>query len=608
MYNNLLIFLSAIFLFALDTVPARPLFSTWVSLPLLIAGLVLFDLLCRALVDRSTTRSPSGYFRAEKQSQILALVFYAAALHLCDVKYYLNMIPGSASLPALVSMIGLLFFFVFLALIWERTRPHYNQLFDSHHSRSSFILSNIQTNLPTVLPWLVLTLIYDLTLILPWPYIQQLQESTWGNILFYGLFLLFILLFLPPIVRRLWHCTPLPEGVLNDQLTAFCAKQNFSARLYYWPLMEGKMITAGVMGIVPGLRYILITPALTESLTLKELEAVLAHEIGHVKHRHMLFYLMLIAGFSLLIGLAAEPMTYLLLSRDLFYTLMAQTHVSLESLLTLFAILPLFILMLLYFRFCFGYFIRNFERQADLHVFAATGSSQDLIAAFEKIGMITGKRDEPSWHHFGIGQRIDYLLRCEQDRGLIGHHDRKVRFSLLTYVLIVAGILGLTQQIPVDKLSQQYEEKYIEVMLQEKIRQEPDKALWLRLAGDLLQHQKMEQKALDAYEQALELEPGNAALMNNLAWLLLTAENTELRDPHRALSLARSAVTRSPQGFIFDTLATAYWANSLPAEAVKMEQRAIQADPANAGYYRKQVARFLSSTYLDELTDKGDKP
>jgi len=42
-------------------------------------------------------------------------------------------------------------------------------------------------------------------------------------------------------------------------------------------------------------------------------------------------------------------------------------------------------LMVLYFRFLFGYFIRNFERQADLHVFKAIGNSQSIISAFEKL-------------------------------------------------------------------------------------------------------------------------------------------------------------------------------------------------------------------------------
>ena len=35
---------------------------------------------------------------------------------------------------------------------------------------------------------------------------------------------------------------------------------------------------------------------------------------------------------------------------------------------------PVLLLMLVYFRFVFGYFIRNFERQADAYVFRAVGT------------------------------------------------------------------------------------------------------------------------------------------------------------------------------------------------------------------------------------------
>ena len=101
--------------------------------------------------------------------------------------------------------------------------------------------------------------------------------------------------------------------------------------------------------------------------------------------------------------------------------------------------------------------------------------------------------------------------------------------------------LSVWAQISVEGLARQYEEKYIETVLWQKVQQEPDKALWLQMAGDLMQHKKMEQKALDAYEQAMTFAPVSPDLMNNLAWLLLTSEDLGLRDPQRALTLASSA-------------------------------------------------------------------
>ena len=194
----------------------------------------------------------------------------------------------------------------------EGGQANYQRVFGRTYSTGTFIVSNIKVNLPIVLPWVLLSLCYDLVALLPWSALQGLLFSAWGDFLFYVLFLLFVLLVFPPLVRRLWGCTRMPAGPLRDQLTAFCASQNFSTELYLWPLFEGRALTAGVMGVVPGLRYVLITPGLIEALTLEELEAVMAHEIGHVRKKHLLFYLVLIAGFSLVVGLYTEPLTFFL--------------------------------------------------------------------------------------------------------------------------------------------------------------------------------------------------------------------------------------------------------------------------------------------------------
>jgi tetratricopeptide (TPR) repeat protein len=337
-------------------------------------------------------------------------------------------------------------------------------------------------------------------------------------------------------------------------------------------------------------------------MSLAELEAVMAHEIGHVKKGHLLLYVLLIGGFSVLTAVLAEPLVYLLLSREFFYSVMAKGQVSPDTVLTLAGAVPLLIAMIIYFRYIFGYFIRNFERQADLHVFSVLGSSHALISAFEKIAALSGDiRDKPSWHHFGLGERIACLEKSEKDPENIGRHNRKVRYSLIGYVVILATLVGLVQLIPTAQLARQYEESFAEVVLLEKARQEPEKALWKRLLGDLMVSRQLEAKAFEAYEQALALEPANPEIMNNLAWLLLTSVDPSLRDPGRALTLARSAVIIQPRGYIFDTLATAYWANDLVEEAVASERQAIIADPGQRKYYQAQIERFIRHNYQETL-------
>jgi tetratricopeptide (TPR) repeat protein len=241
--------------------------------------------------------------------------------------------------------------------------------------------------------------------------------------------------------------------------------------------------------------------------------------------------------------------------------------------------------------------MRNFERQADLHVFETMGDSGPLISSFEKLGMLTGKRDAPSWHHFGIGQRIDFLKKCETNRGLIKRHDRKVFISLLLYVLVFTSSAAILQNMPTDLYESGAEDRFAEAVLQQKIRQEPTNALWYRLFGDLQQELKKDGEALGAYSKALSLEPFHPEIMNNYAWLLLITEVKELRNPVKALSLALAAANRHPTGYILDTLATAYWANGNIKEAVATEKQAIAKDPSQQSYYLQQIEKFLNTHY-----------
>ncbi len=602
MYTNLLLFLVAIFLFSIDRVPSAPLLPGWQALLLFLVLLVGYARLAGKLFGRSRASRSAGYFQTEKQLSILALVFFGLSLYLCDAKYYLSLLSFGNTTPALVNLAGLMLFVIFLAIMWRAGRNKYELIFGRKQSTPAFILSNIKANLPIVLPWAMLSVLYDIVALLPFPGLQKVIASEWGDLLLFGFFLFFVLIFFPPLVRRLWGCKKLPEGALKRHLDAFCAKQNFSADYYLWPLFEGQMLTAAVMGILPGLRYILLTPALIETMSLGEIEAIMAHEIGHVKKFHLVLYVFLITGFSLLVGMLAEPFIYMFLSLHSLNTLITWSGISAETAVTLVGSVPLLIFMLVYFRFIFGYFIRNFERQADLFSFATMGNGQPLVSAFEKISALSGNiRDQHNWHHFGIGERIDCLEHAQKDPELVRRHDKKIRYSLIAYVAILLLTVGLVRQIPTEVLAQRYQENFAESVLQQKIKQEPDRALWQRLIGDLMLTRKMEEKALAAYEKAYSLDPANPEIMNNFAWLLLTSENLKLRDPSKALTLARAAATLQPKGHVLDTLATAYWANGLVDAAVSTEKEAAAQDASQMRFYLARIIRFTSQTYQESV-------
>lgn len=528
----------------------------------------------------------------------MALLLFGGLIYVLDIKTYLGFLSFRELFPSLVNVVGVLLFFLYFSLIWLAARPAYQRVFGREYSSWQFVSTNFKSNLPIILPWLLLSLVYDCMALLPFGWTDTIVATVWGDLLFFIFFLLTVMFFFPPLVRRLWGCKRLPEGALRESLKEFCQKQNFSAEFYLWPLFEGRVLTAGVMGFVPGIRYILLTPAIIESMTKEELEAVMAHEIGHVKRYHLFLYVFLIAGFSIFMGFLIEPALRVLFSFSFLIDFMVEKNITPEEMFTYIGTFSLLFFLIIYFRFIFGYFIRNFERQADAYVFTAIGSATSLISAFERLAFLSGDiRDKPSWHHFGIGERVDYLEGCEEDPERIKKQDKKVRISLLGYVAVLLLTVLLIGKFPTETYIEEYKEKYTEAYLVDKIENGSDDFQILQLAGDFMLFKGDESAAIDAYEMALDLKEDQPEILNNLAWLLLTSKEPSLRNPIRALRLARDAATIAPKGFILDTLATAYWANGFVEEALATEAQAIFVDESRKQLYLEQAEKFRTSTY-----------
>ncbi|MDP3481346.1 MAG: peptidase M48 Ste24p, partial [Desulfoprunum sp.] len=245
-YTNLLIFLVAIFLFSMNTVAETPILPGWAALIAFLLLLAGFDRIARHYFRHPEACTSAGYFKAEKKLTIVALVFFLTTLYLCDAKYYLAVLSFGNRLPAFVNVSGLSLFLLYLALMWRVGRSNYRRVFGRNYSAVAFIVVNIKANLPIVLPWVVLSLLNDLATLIPSPALHRLLASEWGDLAFFVLFLFFVLLLFPPLVRRLWDCRELPEGALKRHLTSFCEKQGFTAGFYLWPLFEGQALTAGV--------------------------------------------------------------------------------------------------------------------------------------------------------------------------------------------------------------------------------------------------------------------------------------------------------------------------------------------------------------------------
>lgn len=596
-YNNIIYLLVVILLFSTGSTPHAPHFPPPLGLLIFLAKAGVFWQGIRFFFARQRVRRSSNYFSAEQRGSILAILFTAIDIYLLDCQYYFALLPFSRSLPSLGNLAGVALFFSYLSLVWIAAAPRYYDVFGRYYSRLSFIFHNARINLPIILPWVLLSLLSDLLQLLPFPWLTRFLASSWGETAVLLSFFIVLSLIFPVIITRLWKCTPLPLGETRRRIETFCQQQNLHyADILSWPLFEGQVLTAGVLGLTRRFRYLLVTPALLSAMTPEEIEAVMAHEIGHVKKHHLQLYLFLFIGFGMLAQVSTYPVLSILLNSDLFHRVIDLTSREPGTALAYATTLPMLLFMVLYFRFLFGFFMRNFERQADLHVFEAMGDAKPLMTVLEKIAILSGNiRDVPSWHHFSIGQRVDFLDRCRRTTRCITTHNRKVYGALLLYLAVFCAAGFLLWRMPDDLLTDSARERFAEMVVSQKIESDPGNYVWHQFLGDLLQDRKQYAKAIESYQSALRLAPDQPEIMNNLAWLLLTTAEHSLRDPDHALLLAREAVKRKPTGYILDTLALAYWQNGFTELAIQTEKEAIEKDPANREYYQHQMNVFTGT-------------
>jgi len=135
----------------------------------------------------------------------------------------------------------------------------------------------------------------------------------WGWAILLG-FQLLVMLLAPVLILPLFNkYTPLPEGSLKNRLLALASRTKFAARAIQ--VMDGSKRSRHSNAFFTGFgqfRRIVLFDTLVEQLTEPELEAVLAHEIGHFKKKHIPKTLLLsaagsLAGFYVIAFLAQLP-------------------------------------------------------------------------------------------------------------------------------------------------------------------------------------------------------------------------------------------------------------------------------------------------------------
>jgi STE24 endopeptidase len=185
----------------------------------------------------------------------------------------------------------------------------------------------------------------------------------------------------PVLIMPLFNkFTPLPDGSLRERLQALANRTGFRARSIQ--LMDGSKRSRHSNAFFAGFgrfRKIVLFDTLVQQLTELELEAVLAHEIGHYKKRHI--HKMLL--WSALVSLGTFYVLAVLAGQEWFYRMFGFAPGQIAPALLIFSLLAGTVTF--WFAPLASYWSRRFEYQADSFAARTMGESEPLVNALRKL-------------------------------------------------------------------------------------------------------------------------------------------------------------------------------------------------------------------------------
>ncbi|MDO8413553.1 MAG: M48 family metallopeptidase, partial [Gallionellaceae bacterium] len=203
----------------------------------------------------------------------------------------------------------------------------------------------------------------------------------WGVWVIFNLLLLFIYpTFIAPLFNKF---TPLQDETLKQRISSLLTKCGFTAQGLF--VMDGSKRSAHGNAYFTGFgksKRIVFFDTLLERLTPPEIEAVLAHELGHFKRRHVLKRILFTFALSLgLLWLLAQLMQAEWFYQGLGVTMPAGAVATALALLLFFMVLPVFSFLL---HPIMSYTSRKHEFEADAYA-AQQSNAHELAQALVKM-------------------------------------------------------------------------------------------------------------------------------------------------------------------------------------------------------------------------------
>ena len=268
-----------------------------------------------------------------------------------------------------------------------------------------------------------------------------------------------VFLFGPLLLRRVWVTTPLPTGPLREKLETFCRRIKLGYREILLWRTHSAVANAAVMGLLPQVRFVLLSDAVIEQVGDEQIEAIFGHEAGHVKHHHLLYLGMLILGggsFAVLLGKGVCQLLVWAVYRTVGDPDQAQALLGTWDDLIMCGGLAFTMVAAV---LVFGWISRRLEHQADIYAARAVagqlhppGRDEQLDphgawamgTALVRLALLNGMPIESrSWRHPSIASRASFLRDLsDTPGGLWRYHRRLWWMKLAIFVMLVLGTAG----------------------------------------------------------------------------------------------------------------------------------------------------------------------
>ncbi|MCE5278390.1 MAG: M48 family metallopeptidase [Planctomycetaceae bacterium] len=246
-----------------------------------------------------------------------------------------------------------------------------------------------------------------------------------------------VFLVAPTLIVHVWKTVPLPAGPLRTDLETMSRQLRLTyRRLCLWQT-GGAIANAAVMGLLRPVRYVLISDAVIERMDRMQVQAVFAHEAGHILNHHIFYTVVFIIASAMLATLGSSALAdWLNVSEWISLAFSASVMVAIWV-------------------FLMGWISRRFERQCDVLAAWAGACRSDASLAGEavevfaqallKISRLNGHDPaQYNWRHGSIQSRVDYLRDLAAAGGTRRQIDRQVRAIKLAILALAAAAVAMS--------------------------------------------------------------------------------------------------------------------------------------------------------------------